>query len=170
MNAKEPLVWASRTIALSNTRNLKEAMFKSLLNRFFSRVGQNGSCIEWQSTCYPNGYGRISIGRVHYYAHRLSYELFHGRTPSGFVCHSCDNRKCVNPLHLFEGTPAENTNDAKEKGRLASKDRHGRRKIDSKIANEIRHCTCETQETIGKRYGISQSNVGRILRGELWKV
>lgn len=51
-------------------------------------------------------------------AHRVSWKLFKGEIPAGlWVLHKCDIRNCVNPNHLFLGTPQDNTNDMIKKGR-----------------------------------------------------
>lgn len=71
-------------------------------------------CWEWLGAGKGNGYGHTSKGA----AHRVSYEIFVGKAPAGMdVCHTCDNRCCVNPSHLFIGSRADNMNDMKLEGR-----------------------------------------------------
>ena len=95
------------------------------IERPSEKVTESG-CWVWMASCQrrldgSTGYPRIKLrGRGDVYAHRVSYEAFHGLIPDGLeVCHHCDVPLCVNPNHLFLGTHRENFQDASRKGRLA---------------------------------------------------
>jgi hypothetical protein len=84
-------------------------------------------CWEWPKSLNPQtGYGQLSMWaegkRILLTAHRVSYRAFIGEIPEGMlVCHTCDNRKCFNPAHLFVGTQTDNMSDCSNKGRFPKK-------------------------------------------------
>jgi len=96
--------------------------------------------------------------------HIAVYEYLVGPVPKGMlVCHSCDNRACINPEHLFLGTNMDNLLDASSKGRCFG---GGKRQMppQDKIKLLALAAAKEPYASIAKQFGISASRVSQIAR------
>src|SRR5262245_38891990 len=140
---------------------------------FWDRVNIQRGCWEWRgevSKGMRGGYGVFRKKRVH----RLSYEAVRGPIPLGlFVCHHCDNRRCVRPSHLFVGTAKDNTMDMVRKGR--HKHTRGESTASSKLTeNGVRDirdriARGERVRAIARLFGVHWSQITLIKTGKAWK-
>ena len=149
-------------------------MLESLRRRFNGKVKAGGpdECWPWLAKATANyGYGRMTAGRGRYLrSHQVAWALENGPIPEGAsVLHSCDNPACCNPRHLSIGTQAENTADAKAKGRSSPPPRHVGQshpgaKLSDADADEIRRGG-STLEQAAARFGVSVKTIWRIRKG-----
>lgn len=149
-------------------------------DRFWSKVRRGDDCWDWTAARDPLGYGffRMEPGKPMWRAHRAAWALVNGPIPDGMiVCHRCDNPPCVRPEHLFLGTDQDNTDDRVAKGRSSRMVSHyGETSplavLTAAQVDEIRTRYAAGgvfQRELAAEYGVSQTQIGRIVRLVRWK-
>lgn len=145
------------------------------------RKCRKSKCWEWKGLLHPNGYAYTTNYETEKKAHvhRLSYEIFKGQIPEGlYVCHSCDNRKCVNPDHLWVGTATENMQDARKKGRLehvklmaVKGENNPNAKLNNEKVREIKKLLNENirPTVIARKYQVNSGVIYLIRDKKAWK-
>lgn len=142
-------------------------------DRFFGRVIAVASgCHEWTGALDRKGYGNIkTVERLTRRTHRVALSMELGRTISSdeHVCHSCDNRKCVNTDHLWIGSNADNVADMVAKGRNGGNIRRREENASTKVSyaqiEEMRTLKANgvAVKEIAARYGLSPNYACRII-------
>lgn len=137
---------------------------KSLIERFGAKVKVvESGCHEWQSTLHRDGYGKFWYECGQIQAHRMSYMINLGEIPPDkWVLHKCDNRKCVNPDHLYLGDAKQNVQDMHSRGRNVGNTRYSPDVIDR--AREM-YSNGMSQQKIADELGINQTTVSKYVRG-----
>lgn len=129
-------------------------------------------CMESTGGRKGKGYASVWYGGKHITAHRAAWMEANGPIPDGmFVLHHCDNRKCVNPKHLFLGTNADNMADMCAKGRQARWDRKSSTKLDpDKVCTLVTLVQVgNSRRSVAKLFGVTHSVVNDICNGKKWK-
>lgn len=142
-----------------------ERAFLSGEKRFWRNVQKTDSCWIWTGSFGSHGYGSMHFMGKGERAHRISWIVKNGTIPDGLhVLHRCDNRKCVNPDHLFLGTNSDNVADR------TAKRRHHNIKLSDEQVSEIRRRveSGEKQRDVAKDYPVSYKQISKICLKQRW--
>lgn len=140
--------------------------YKSRVNdaKFLSKAKRvESGCLEWQGSTNSSGYGTTRFNKRPQLAHRVSFEIYTGKECDLQVLHRCDNPKCIDPEHLFEGTHQDNMADMISKGRKSTK-------LTRAQVDEIRDINGMRSEDIAVRFGVCRRTISGILSNETWKM
>lgn len=142
-------------------------------------VNEETGCWEWTGTRHNFGYGQFGVDGGTMGAHRYSYKLHNDGIPDGaHICHKCNNPPCVNPDHLYAGSPKSNAQDAIEAGsfphegstKSGEENRHSHINNDDVRKMRERYANSDVTYTeLSDEYDISMGAVSRMIRGESYK-
>lgn len=145
----------------------------SVEEKFWSNVKIGDGCWEWNAGCGKPGYGIFQYTVKHPFksvkhlvsSHRYSYAFWNKKSLKEIDCvlHKCDNRKCVRPDHLFEGSNLDNIKDRTKKNRGNGEKIQ---KITAQQCKEIQELYSTgkyRQKDLAYKFGVDQSHVSRIV-------
>lgn len=150
-----------------------EQLQSTFIERFWNRVnkGSENECWIWTGYLNSDGYGRAKRHGKADGVHRISWELSNGKVPEPLqVLHKCDNPRCVNPKHLFLGTPADNVIDciSKNRRRYANGETHHKARLSDSEILEIHRLYKSGIPTldIAKQFGVNRNWINLVLSGK----
>ena len=158
---------------MSNKMNYSQ----DIIDRFWRKVKppeNENDCWEWTAGLQTRGYGSFTVfPQYKERSHRFSWEFFNGPIPKDLhVLHKCDNRKCVNPDHLFLGNQQDNTKDMLDKNRQAVGSRINCATITEESVEEllegIKNKKYTSRKQICNTFSILDDTLDYILRREGW--
>ena len=150
------------------------------MERFWSKTKRNPKtgCLDWTAAIHTEGYGSFKLDGKRQLAHRVAWMFAHGPAPAELcVCHTCDNRLCVNPDHLFLGTKADNTADAIAKGRHSTTvnplrgEHQPTAKLNEVAVRVIRYMAAKgvTASKLARVHGVGRTTIRRVVARQTWR-
>lgn len=138
------------------------------MERFWNKVNKLpgiDACWLWAAGLNSGGYGQFKLNGKVLRAHQVSWKLQKGWW-SAYLCHTCDNNACVNPDHLYDGTPRSNMDDKYNRGRASHPIKYS-----DHIVRRIRreYATRLSSSQIAEKYNLPKATVIHILNGDVRK-
>ncbi len=131
------------------------------------KINEYTDCWEWQGFIEKNGYGHASYKNKTIRAHQLSYLLFTNDIDEDLViCHSCNNRKCVNPKHLRQDTYYSNSIDMVDNGNQSKQILSVDQVIEIKKA--LQYYYVGQVNDLADFYKVNNRTISSIKRGKSW--
>lgn len=151
-----------------------------LMKRIWNHIDVTDDC--WLSKYAINNKGYTSIGinknvyrfnRVMlFWSDQTKIEEF-TNCKIWLACHKCKNKDCVNPDHLYWGSPQDNKDDMIKDGTVMYGETHHQAKFTEKEVLEIREKYSKrggiSTYKLAKEYEVDPSTIQRIIKKQTWK-
>jgi len=162
----------SRAKTIEHISKSDENYKKRIRKEFFKKVLKSDNCWIWNGET-SLGYGVLYTHSIAIKAHRISYYLHFRKDPGKkLVCHTCDNKKCVNPKHLFLGSHRDNAVDMVKKGRaciLLGEDNRQAKLTERKIIKMIKLVSKGNRPSdLAAKFGVNKNTLYYILNRQSW--
>lgn len=134
-------------------------------------------CIEHNQKGTEGGYGNLSLHGLKARAHRVAYCKHHGLTLNDIhgkvVRHTCDNPRCINPLHLLLGSHQDNSNDKVSRNRQTKGEDVNTSVLTEEDVRAIRkrhvpRCRINGARAIARLYGVTHATINAVIAGTTW--
>ena len=145
---------------------------EKFLSKVFRYIRDDNECWLWCGSISKHGYGRLEVAGEQWTAHRLAFLLFRGKVKKGeFICHKCDVRHCVNPFHLYKGSPQQNSRDMAIRGRSLPGTKNPQAKLNNSRVRLMRLLSADgaSDTYLSRIFKVNRGTVYRIKKGLKWR-
>ncbi len=136
-------------------------------------ISKDSECWEWLGCRASNGYGKVYYQKRTYTAHRIAYFVTFNiiLPPTQCICHTCDNRICCNPSHLFVGSNKDNSYDMIKKQRQARGESQGLSRLTADNVIYIRDMYSKgiSMYALAKQLTVNKGTISAVIKRKTWK-